>query len=79
MRDVSRFNDYTFQSQPFPLKSTHNIDKQYFQNNSRVDGVKEREYLVYAPRTFTDLLEDLDQHDRVYDASITIKATHTGN
>lgn len=79
MRDVSRFNDYTFQSQPFPLKSTHNIDKQYFQNNSRVVGVKEREYLVYAPRTFTDLLEDLDQHDRVYDASITIKATHTGN
>lgn len=79
MKDVSRFNDYTFQSQPFPLKSTHNIDKQYFQNNSRVDGVKERECLVYAPRTFTDLLEDLDQHDRVYDASITIKATHTGN
>ena len=79
MRGVLRFNDYTFHSQPFPLRSTHNIDKQYIQNNSRVGGVKESEYLVYAPGTLTDLLEGLDHHYRVYDASITIEATHTGN
>ena len=79
MRGVLRFNDYTFQSQPFPLRSTHNIDKQYIQNNSRIDGVTESEYLVYAPGTLTDLSEGLDHHDRVYDASITNEATHTGN